>query len=343
MNDQQIMRCRRENPFVQLDKNIADNPSLSMQAKGLLLYIFSKPENWIVRVNDVVKQMANGRDAVLSTLRELKKHGYLVLEKVIDEKRRIVCSRYRAYEMPLDTPLEGGRVFMRMNDGTETLLEELVEAKPSKKSTPLDKKENSIETTPETDFQFVETIQEVRPDPVYSVVEFPQTGFPDTDFPDRGNPTLNKNEYSNNEFNKKKNNFSPNSSFIPSPDLDLEKEENERGIDGDSVKFPEIEYAYLEPMDDSVNPRLEEIKLLIRRLWGKKRLFVKDETLYKKEIRGLLSHLTWRHIQWVLERFDNAARERDILNVSGYLSSLIIDSCTSAENTWDMPMPGEVL
>ena len=60
--------------------------SLSLKAKGLLSFMLSLPENWDYSTNGLVAICKESRDAIKSTLDELKKNGYLVIEKVRGEK-----------------------------------------------------------------------------------------------------------------------------------------------------------------------------------------------------------------------------------------------------------------
>lgn len=61
--------------------DVARDARLSPKARGILFYMLSFPDNWrldhrtIARANDV------GRDYVLSALKELRAHGYLVQER----------------------------------------------------------------------------------------------------------------------------------------------------------------------------------------------------------------------------------------------------------------------
>lgn len=60
--------------------------NLSLKAKGLLSYMFSLPSDWDYSTNGLVAICKESRDAIKSTLDELKKNGYLEIEKVRGEK-----------------------------------------------------------------------------------------------------------------------------------------------------------------------------------------------------------------------------------------------------------------
>ena len=91
---------KRENPYVQIDKRIYDDASLSWKAKGVLSYLLSKPDNWTIRVTDIIKKSTDGRDSVYSALRELRKAGYLLKAPIRDEKGKITEWIEELYEEP---------------------------------------------------------------------------------------------------------------------------------------------------------------------------------------------------------------------------------------------------
>jgi len=92
MNSKSIMRVRknRDNPFVMMDKRIFANTSLSWKAKGILGYLLSKPDDWVIRISDLIKQSTDGRDAVYSGVKELRKAGYVELVDVRNESGKII-------------------------------------------------------------------------------------------------------------------------------------------------------------------------------------------------------------------------------------------------------------
>jgi hypothetical protein len=68
----------RDHPYVMLDRRLAEDPSLSWKAKGLMAYMLSRPDDWQIRVTDLVRRSPGGECAVRSGLRELEQHGYIV-------------------------------------------------------------------------------------------------------------------------------------------------------------------------------------------------------------------------------------------------------------------------
>lgn len=87
-----VRTSKRENPFVMIDHRPLNDDNLSWQAKGLLAYLLSKPDNWIVIVADLVKRATNGRDSVNSILKELEQKGYIERIKIRDRDWTIFSS-----------------------------------------------------------------------------------------------------------------------------------------------------------------------------------------------------------------------------------------------------------
>lgn len=77
-----IRRPRPESNFYILDKRISQDKRLSWAARGMLIYLLGKPDNWRVSVADLVNQTADSgkasrRDGVYAILKELQDAGYV--------------------------------------------------------------------------------------------------------------------------------------------------------------------------------------------------------------------------------------------------------------------------
>lgn len=90
---------KRVNPFVQIDKNILSDKQLSWKAKGILVYLLSKPDDWVTYLTDIENQSTDGRDSVSSGVKELLSAGYLE-RKQLREKGRFKGWEYSVYECP---------------------------------------------------------------------------------------------------------------------------------------------------------------------------------------------------------------------------------------------------
>ena len=94
----EVFRIKKESSFVTVDKKLINDKKLSWKAKGLLVYLLSKPDGWVLFIADVVNHSSNGRDSVYSGLKELEKVGYIkrILEK--SENGKFAGTTYFVFE-----------------------------------------------------------------------------------------------------------------------------------------------------------------------------------------------------------------------------------------------------
>ncbi|MBO8164212.1 MAG: helix-turn-helix domain-containing protein [Brevibacillus sp.] len=91
---------KRENHFVQIDKTPINDSRLSWKAKGLLLYLLSKPDDWTIMIDDLVKHAKDGRDSVKAGLSELEQNGYLKRKQGRNDSGEFGPMEYHVFELP---------------------------------------------------------------------------------------------------------------------------------------------------------------------------------------------------------------------------------------------------
>lgn len=91
---------KRENPYAQIDKSAINDTRLSWKAKGILVYLLSKPEDWTVNIKDIVKHANDGRDAVYNGIKELIAAGYILRVLTKNQSGRFKGYEYHVYEIP---------------------------------------------------------------------------------------------------------------------------------------------------------------------------------------------------------------------------------------------------
>lgn len=77
MTEQRIFRGRHKSNFSALSNGIWEDEKLSIEAKGTLGYLLSRPPNWHVRVAQVGKKLRIGRGRLYRIISELIEAGYL--------------------------------------------------------------------------------------------------------------------------------------------------------------------------------------------------------------------------------------------------------------------------
>jgi hypothetical protein len=77
VGESRILRVPKEGNFTILDNHLLTDERLSWEARGLLSYLLSKPDDWQVRLYDLVRRGPAGEHKVTRILRELQAAGYL--------------------------------------------------------------------------------------------------------------------------------------------------------------------------------------------------------------------------------------------------------------------------
>src|SRR5262249_16580917 len=113
----------RNNPFFLMRRATAQDKRLSWQARGLLAYLFSKHDDWTVRYDDLIAQVAEtnkplGHDGISSILKELEDNGYLLRTKRQGEKGQIKWDT-EIHETPFKTQPSRAQPSVAKNRKTE--------------------------------------------------------------------------------------------------------------------------------------------------------------------------------------------------------------------------------
>jgi hypothetical protein len=99
-----IVRAPRpESGFVQIRNEVARDVRLSYKARGILVEILSRPDNWETSADALAATGPDGRTAVLSGLRELRETGYLITTRT-----RLPDGTFNTVSTVFDTPQGDG-------------------------------------------------------------------------------------------------------------------------------------------------------------------------------------------------------------------------------------------
>jgi len=93
-----IKKEEHKSNYTCVSNDIIQNKDLSLQAKGLLVYLLSLPADWEVHKTEIWKHHKNGRDSVFRAWKELQQLGYIT-EKKYREKGRFQ-TQYTIHEEP---------------------------------------------------------------------------------------------------------------------------------------------------------------------------------------------------------------------------------------------------
>lgn len=95
-----IFRVEKKDNYVVLDKGFLKDKRLSWQAKGLLAYMLSMPNDWVFRIDDLKNRSTNGRDSTKNIIKELQEHGYIIKEQT-REQGKFSNNQYIVLERPV--------------------------------------------------------------------------------------------------------------------------------------------------------------------------------------------------------------------------------------------------
>ena len=96
----QIHRFKKERDYVNLDTHALRNQSLSWKAKGLHSYLLQLPDNWQINIADLANRSKDGRDGTAAGLTELIEAGYIIRQRVLNEKKQFEGWDYNVFEQP---------------------------------------------------------------------------------------------------------------------------------------------------------------------------------------------------------------------------------------------------
>ncbi len=71
------IRVVKNSNYSVINNTVLNDPSLTWEAKGLAVYLLSKPDDWRINTNQLWHASANGHGSVKRILRELERAGYL--------------------------------------------------------------------------------------------------------------------------------------------------------------------------------------------------------------------------------------------------------------------------
>lgn len=104
ITDKTIIRTnKKENPYVMVDKFGLNDDRLSFKAKGIHVYLLSKPDNWKISVADLVKRSKDGEDSIRAGLKELQEYGYIAFKQGRSGGGKFGSTEYIIYERPYET------------------------------------------------------------------------------------------------------------------------------------------------------------------------------------------------------------------------------------------------
>ena len=94
-----IYRADHKSDYVRIAWSTLRDERLSIEARGLLAFMLSLPDNWEFSISGIASMSGLKEASVMRLIKELKSAGYISQQRVHDGKRLTGC-RWTIYEMP---------------------------------------------------------------------------------------------------------------------------------------------------------------------------------------------------------------------------------------------------
>lgn len=147
-----IIRIKKEDNYIVLDKTLLNDKELSWKAKGLHSYLMGLPDDWKVQESDLVNRSSDGRASTRSAIKELTDAGY-IKRVAVREKGKFKAWEFVVHERP---------VFDVESKGEQKAKQKPVAA-PEHKEVDVPESENLNVVPPECDFPKVEKPKVEKP------------------------------------------------------------------------------------------------------------------------------------------------------------------------------------
>jgi hypothetical protein len=94
------IRVARRDRYTAIDRRTINDETLSFRARGILIWLLDKPDDWRVDSEQIAAAAKEGRDAVRTALNELVTAGYIVRIKEQDDRGHWISSTW-VHERPV--------------------------------------------------------------------------------------------------------------------------------------------------------------------------------------------------------------------------------------------------
>ncbi len=95
-----VMRVHKTKNYTIMSNHHFKEKGMSLKAKGLLSLMLSLPDDWDYSIMGLVKLSKDGKDSVMTALKELEQFRYLTRTRIQDEKGKFAGYDYDIYEEP---------------------------------------------------------------------------------------------------------------------------------------------------------------------------------------------------------------------------------------------------
>ncbi len=86
--------------FVTVHKDFIHDSNITFKAKGILLYLLSRPDDWQIYESEIIKHTKDGKDSLKTGIKELEVAGYIERKRIRNDQGQLKEYEYTVYEQP---------------------------------------------------------------------------------------------------------------------------------------------------------------------------------------------------------------------------------------------------
>lgn len=116
-----LLRKQTRRGYTHIANDLIDADMLSFRARGIAVFLLSKPDDWEIKIEYLTKNGKEGREAIRTALHELAEHGFLMRDRVQDaEGKMTTVTRVADYPAFIDVGTVESRILGYDPQGNET-------------------------------------------------------------------------------------------------------------------------------------------------------------------------------------------------------------------------------
>lgn len=102
MNTGQIVRAKSVRDFTMVKNDVLRSKNLTIEERGLLVYLLSLPEDWVLYKSKLHENMPDSKGTIDRVFKGLQEKGYIISVKVIDAQTKVFKGwNHVVYEDPI--------------------------------------------------------------------------------------------------------------------------------------------------------------------------------------------------------------------------------------------------
>lgn len=98
-NTGQIIKSKQSGNFAIVPKKPFLRDDLTLQAKGLLIYLLTLPPNWVIYKRELPNHFINGRDSIIRAFNQLVEKKYIITIDIRNKKGQIKGYNHIVYDV----------------------------------------------------------------------------------------------------------------------------------------------------------------------------------------------------------------------------------------------------